>query len=90
MNARARRARAGTQAKQGKRSAGAERSKDFFSISLVKLGENASPTLAELEPAASSQGIFSNLLMLSAVRSALPAPSLHVSVKVIWRSILPV
>ncbi len=26
--------------------------------SLVKLGENASLTLAELEPAASSQGIF--------------------------------
>ncbi len=30
--------------------------------SLVKLGENASLTLAELEPAASSQGIFSSLL----------------------------
>ncbi len=34
-NARARRARAGTQAQQGKRSAGAERSKDFFSTLLV-------------------------------------------------------
>ncbi len=30
--------------------------------SLVKLGENASLTLAELEPAANSQGIFSSLL----------------------------
>ena len=30
--------------------------------SLVKLGENASLTLAELEPAASTQGIFSSLL----------------------------
>ncbi len=30
--------------------------------SIVKLGENASLTLAELEPAASSQGIFSSLL----------------------------
>ncbi|MEE8624221.1 MAG: FecR family protein, partial [Acidiferrobacterales bacterium] len=30
--------------------------------SLVKLGENASLTLAELEPAASSRGIFSSLL----------------------------
>ncbi len=34
-NARARKARAGTQATQGKRSAGAERGKDFFSIFLV-------------------------------------------------------
>ncbi len=34
-SARARRARAGTQAQQGARSAGAERSKDFFSILLV-------------------------------------------------------